>query len=82
MNFDEALEKLGISDYAEAVFTSNSHGELFHLNDYITVAGALEGDLSWFRPWFEAVVKWAEENWNRPASMYQHLVKLLNYSNK
>ena len=35
MNFEEALKKLNIEDYKEAIFNSNSHGELFHLMDYI-----------------------------------------------
>ena len=38
MTFKEALEYLGIEEYSERIFNSNSHGELFHLVDYIKTA--------------------------------------------
>ena len=76
MTFDEALEKLNIADYKTRIFNSNSHGELFHLYDYFSLAEALK-DPSWFRPWFVAVVKWAEKTWTRPESVFQHIPQML-----
>ena len=77
MNFNEALKVLGIEDYAERIFNSNSHGELFHLHQYIQLANLLKEDTGWFRGWFEETVKWAEENWQRPESIFQHILKTL-----
>lgn len=78
MTVEEALQKLNIEDYANRIFSSNSHGELFHLYDYILIATVFKGlDLEWFRPWFEATVKAAEEQWQRPESVFQHIPKLL-----
>ncbi len=76
MNFKEALVRLGIEDYSERIFNSNSHGELFHLSDYIMLA-QIEGDVSWFRKWFEWIVKFAEDNWQRPQSIFQHIPRCL-----
>ena len=77
MNFNESLKVLGIEDYAERIFNSNSHGELFHLQQYFQLAKMLEKDPSWFRGWFEETVKWAEENWQRPESIFQHIIRTL-----
>ena len=54
MDFHEALYVLNIEDYAEQIWHSNSHGELFFLEDYILLAEALKeiDDTMWFRPWF------------------------------
>ena len=49
MNFNEALKILGIEDYAERIFNSNSQGELFHLQQYFQLAELLKQDASWFR---------------------------------
>lgn len=76
MTFIEALKKLGIEGYAERIWRSNSRGELSHLNQYFHLA-EMEGDLSWFSPWFESVVKAAEQNWQRPESVFQHIIKIL-----
>ncbi len=76
MNFQDALKKLGIEEYAERIFKSNSHGELFHLDQYIVLA-KMGGDLSWFAPWFESLVQWAENNWERPESIFQHMGQIL-----
>jgi L-rhamnose mutarotase len=76
MEFKEALKKLGIEDYAERIFNSNSHGELFHVYDYIVLAENIK-DTSWFREWFEAVIDYANKNWERPQSIYQHVMKML-----
>jgi hypothetical protein len=76
MNFKDAIKKLNIEDYGERIFNSNSRGELFHLKDYILIAETIE-DTSWFREWFIAIVKEAEEKWERPESIFQHILKLL-----
>lgn len=79
MEFKEALKKLGIEEYGERIFNSNSHGELFHLHDYIVIADSID-DASWFKDWFDAVVEFAEKNWNRPESVFQHIPKMLHES--
>jgi hypothetical protein len=74
MTLQEALTKLGIEDYGERIFNSNSHGELFHLNQYVQLANELKGlETGWFRGWFESVVNEAKETWQRPESVYQHI---------
>ena len=75
MTFDEALEKLQITEYRERILNSNSHGELSHLSDYVEIAEAitLDEDIEWFKNWFTALVKWAEETWKRPESIFQHV---------
>ena len=85
MSFEEALKILNIEDYADRIFNSNSHGELFHLYDYIVIAQVLieaKEDISEFRKWFEQVVKWAEDNWKRPESIFQHIIKCMIDSQK
>jgi hypothetical protein len=77
MNFQEALKVLGIEDYAERILKSSSHGWVSHLQQYFTLAETFKGDAKWFRPWFEEVVKFAEENWQRPESVFQHISKIL-----
>ena len=76
MNFNEALQKLGIEEYAERIFNSNSHGELFHLQDYILLAEHYNAKE--FVPWFTDVVKMAEKQWERPESVFQHILKFYN----
>lgn len=76
MTFGDALKKLNIEDYSERIFNSNSHGELFHLADYIRIAETFE-DASWFRQWFVATVRVAEREWQRPESIFQHIPKML-----
>ena len=79
ISFDEALKILNIEDYKDRIWNSNSHGELFHLYDYVVIAQiAQEQNLTnKFREWFIGLVKWAEENWNRPESVFQHVPKLM-----
>lgn len=79
MTFNEAIGKLGIEEYSERIFHSNSHGELFHLEDYILLAESFD-DLSWFKDWFDSVVRLAEENWQRPESVFQHIPQILEHS--
>jgi len=76
LTFKQALEKLGIEDFSKRIFSSNSHGELFHLYDYIQIAQCFE-EVSWFREWFLLMVDFAEKNWNRPESVFQHIPRLL-----
>lgn len=79
MTFNEALKKLNIEDYSERIINSNSHGELFHLRDYFFLAEKLENP-EWFREWFIQIIKLAEEKWERPESVFQHIVKILTES--
>ena len=75
MTFREALEKLGIQDFEERIFNSNSHGELFHLAQYGQLAEVLEEkDLELFRAWFLRLVASAEAKWNRPESIFQYVL--------
>lgn len=77
MSFDDALEKLGIADFKERIFNSNSHGELFHLMDYIHIAQAIPDEPEKFREWFVETVAAAEQQWKRPESVFQHIPTLL-----
>lgn len=76
MEFKESLQILGIEKYSERIFNSNSHGELFHLADYIYLSELL-GKTDWFSDWFEDIIKQAEKKWDRPESVFQHIIKLL-----
>jgi hypothetical protein len=77
MNFQEAVKILNIEDYAERIWNSNSHGELRHIQTYILLANALKENSTWFRSWFEGVVKIAEETWEKPESIFQHIDKII-----
>lgn len=77
MNFKKALQILGIEKYGERIFNSNSHGEMFHLQDYFLLAKHI-GKTDWFAEWFECMVKQAEENWDRPESIFQHILTVLD----
>jgi hypothetical protein len=77
MTFQYALKTLGIEDYAQRILSSNSHGELFHVDQYITLAKTLKGNTEWFRKWFDHIVELAEETWERPESVFQHVLKIL-----
>ena len=72
INLKEALKTLGIEKYHDDIIKSNSHGELFHCIDYIILAqSAIANNLTknikdWFPKWFEHVVNYAKENWERP----------------
>lgn len=85
MSFDEALAELGITEFKSRIWNSSSSGELFFLADYIFLAeqkklGAF-GDAQCstinFRSSFRAVAQFAEENWTRPESCFQHMPKLI-----
>ncbi len=77
MNFHESLKILGIEEYGERIFNSNSHGELFHLYDYISLAESI-GETDWFKKWFNGIVKQAEEKLERPESVFQHIIEIYN----
>jgi len=76
MTFNQALKKLDIEDYGHAIWHRNSHGELFHIADYIWLAEAC-GEPDWFREWFEDNVEMAKKHWERPESIYQHIREIL-----
>lgn len=82
MTFDQALQILDIEDFKARIYNSNSHGELFHLADYVKLAQLIESDPAWFRPWFIACVTLAEQKWSRPESIFQHLPELLDRSSR
>jgi len=75
MELKEALEILGIEEYQSRIFSSNSHGELFHLEQYFILAEHL-GKTIFFKKWFEHVVASAEKEWERPESIFQHILKI------
>jgi hypothetical protein len=78
LTFDQALEILNIQDFETRIINSNGHGELFHLLDYIGIADALREDPSWYRDWFILIIQWAQENWKRPESVFQHIPRILS----
>lgn len=77
MSFLDALKKLDIEDYGERIWSSNSHGELLHIADYVDFARM--NDVSGFRKWFVGVVAWAEKEWERPESIFQHIPKIMDH---
>lgn len=76
MNFNEAVIKLGIQEYADRIYNSNSRGELSHLNDYIFLATTFP-DPELFAKWFKDAVLMAEKHWKRPESVFQYIPRLL-----
>ena len=79
LSFIESLKKLGIEDFEERIFYSNSKGELFHCYDYIDIAKNInEQKKGAFRQWFLAVIEFAEKNWERPESVFQHISRFLS----
>ena len=77
MEFKEALKILGIESYHDRIWNSNSHGELFHIQQYFQLAKIFEKDSTPFQKWFEHIVKSAEDSWERPESVFQHIFELL-----
>lgn len=80
MSFQEAVKYLGIERYAERIWNSNSHGELFHCDDYIWLAQWYKNnnfDSGGFSNWFDLVVDFAEKHWERPVSVFQHVLKII-----
>lgn len=77
LTFEEAVKFLGIEDYQDRIWKSNSHGELFHLQDYICFAGVFKDDAIYFKKLFEFCVEFAEKEWTRPESCFQHMPALI-----
>ncbi len=80
MSYKDALKLLGIEDFSERIFNSNSHGELSHCFDYIVFAQRIlhgNKNFSTFRPLFLECVKIAEQNWKRPESVFQHMPRMI-----
>jgi len=82
ISFKECLKRLGIEKYGERIFSSNSHGELFHLADYHMLATTIDNKDNWFGKYFDGLVKWAEKEWERPESIFQHIPRMLTESIK
>jgi len=82
ITFEEAIKILGIEEYGDRIFSSNSHGELFFLHDYVIIAEMFEDKASWFKDWFDKTVKFAEDNWKRPESIFQHIPECLGLHDK
>ena len=80
MKFKKALEILEIPEFEQRIFNSHSKGELMHLQDYMAIA-SME-DVTWFRGWFLAIVEAAEEEWDRPESVFQHIMAILQAQTK
>ena len=76
ITFEDALKKLGVEDYSDRIFNSNSGGELFHLSHYVMMALYLK-NTEWFRVLFVEIVEMAEKEWERPESIFQHIPKIM-----
>ncbi len=76
MNFIQALKKLNIEDYEKDIINSNSHGELFHLQDYIAIA-EIKCSQNWFREFLKDMIEMTNKSWERPKSVFQHIIPLL-----
>ena len=78
-NVLEVLQKLGIEEYADRIFHSNSHGELFHLDDYYRLYELYkdsEAFMEYFPVWFRLLVDHAEKNVSNPEAVFQHVARL------
>ena len=73
----EALKILGIEEYGQRIFNSNSRGELSHVRQYFLLAEKV-GTTKWFPEWFKSVVESAEKEWERPESVFQHISRILS----
>jgi hypothetical protein len=80
MTLQDALKILHIEKYHDRIINSNSHGELFHIMDYAMLAEGYKNEseeaCKKFSEWFDRVVEFAEKNWNRPESVFQHISKI------
>jgi hypothetical protein len=47
------------------------------LFDYTQIATALGENAGWFAEWFEKAIDYAEKNWSRPESVFQHIPRLM-----
>lgn len=77
MTFPESLQILGIADFEERIYNSNSHGELMHLADYHMMAAEFPPEmLPYFRTIFLSIVDYCGKNWRHPESCFQHMPEL------
>lgn len=76
MSIADAMRELCVEDFTKRIIGSSSRGELFHVFDYLNIA-KMRGDKSWFRPFLLRVVEYAEKNWERPESCFQHIFEFL-----
>lgn len=75
--FYDALKKLNIENYVERILNS-CNGEPYHLADYVLLAETMDdADISQFREWFIGIVKEAEETWEQPETVFQHIPLIL-----
>ncbi len=81
IDLSEILKRLNIEEYEDRILNSNSHGELFHVYDYFNIYETLKESslmLVLFSIFFKSLVKFAEENWERPESIFQHMPIMLD----
>lgn len=79
-DFEDAIKLLELDDYRIRIFESNSRGELFHLEDFVMLAKCFGHNPTLraeFKIHFRKIVSYAEENWDRPESVFQHIPKIL-----
>lgn len=70
----------GHGEFGDKIFRSNSHGELFHLEQYFHLAKLAQEDKVFkeqFPKIFKDIVDQANEKWERPQSVYQHIITIL-----
>ena len=78
ITFYDALKKLKIEKYCDRILKSNSKGELIHTQYYFMLSDHIDSrDVSEFSKWFDKMVEFAEKNWKRPESVFQHVPRLL-----
>jgi hypothetical protein len=78
MKLKEALEILGITDYAKRIMDSSQTGELGYLNQYIRMAEGL-GETKWFALWFTDIVDHVDKHWSNPSGIFQHIERYLHH---
>jgi hypothetical protein len=77
ISFKDAVKILGIEDYSERIWNSHSCGELFHIYKYIRLATIIKDSpsaLIVFKKHFEEAVQIANKEWQRPQSVFQHII--------
>lgn len=83
MNLKDSFEYLGISEHFKSAWNSSSTGELFFLQDYIVIANFMKQtgykDVPKFTKWFNDTVDYAYKHWERPISIYQHIMNPENF---
>lgn len=82
-SFEELCKNLGIEDYCEAIFYSNSRGELYHIGWYYDMWQVVKkhpNNKKVFREIFDLAVDHANKTWGRPQSVFQHMDKMFSGS--